>query len=407
MTYFKNVDLASKYNISEATVRNWVKTTKEGKLNLTLHEEKGRTYVANVPGNIKIIEKLVLANKKYRNSKSAKTVTPKPEFYKLFDQNQIYDIVRNLEIHHEIPRQYNYFDGGADEWDRYIKDLTESNTPSSPKRSSELLEINAQAIDHYASGRTKINIVDIGAGNAQPVRGFLSRLIDKNILGKYIAVDISPSMLKIAEKNIKEWFNDRITFEAHQLDITKERFTHLLVKDYLAEDSQSSVNLILLLGSTPSNFREPDDVFRAINESMNPNDLFLYDANLKNKSSLPEWFKHDAKPGKPKLLERHRLVFNLLNIDDSFFDVEMGYDQEANQHFTRAKLKVAVTLNFKFKDGSRSVELNKGDRILLWRFLQVDMAEINSQIERNNFYMIHSSHTNDRQQVLTISEVKR
>jgi SAM-dependent methyltransferase len=407
MTYFKNVDLASKYNISEATVRNWVKMTKEGKLNLTLHEEKGRTYVANDPSNIKIIEKLVSENKKYRNSKAAKTVTPKPEFYKLFDQNQIYDIVRNLEIHHEIPRQYNYFDGGADEWDRYIKNLTSSETPSIPKRTIDLLKVNAGIIDYYTAEQTKLNIVDIGAGNAQPVKDFLKGLLERKILNKYIAIDISPTMLKIAEQNIREWFGNEVIFEGHQLDITKERFAHLLINDYLADGTKNSANLVLLLGSTPSNFREPDDVFRIINDSMNPNDLFLYDSDLKTDNALPEWFQFDAKPGKPKLLERHRLVFNLLNIDDSLFDVEMGFDPETKQQHTRAKFKVAITLNFQFEDGTRSVELNKGDQILLWRFLHVGIADIASQLEHNNFYLLHSSHTQDRRQVLTISEVKK
>lgn len=139
---------------------------------------------------------------------------------------------------------------------------------------------------------------------------------------------------------------------------------------------------------------------------MNPNDLFIYDANLKTKNALPEWFQHESKPGKVELSDRHRLVFDLLNIDDSFFDVEIGFDQKTNHHYTRAKFKVAVTINFEFQNGIRSVELIKGDYITVWRFMQIDASEAIGQLEHNNFYLLHSSHTKDRRQVLTISEVK-
>ncbi|HEY5805949.1 MAG TPA: hypothetical protein VIS56_01005, partial [Candidatus Saccharimonadales bacterium] len=83
MARFKNVDLARRYHISEATVRNWVKMTQAGRLSLTLESQGGRQLVADTPGNIEIIEKLVEENRKYRNAKFARTISPSPEFYKV------------------------------------------------------------------------------------------------------------------------------------------------------------------------------------------------------------------------------------------------------------------------------------------------------------------------------------
>lgn len=406
MTYFKNVDLASKYNISEATVRNWVKTAKEGKLDLTLHEEKNRTYVANEPSNIKIIEKLIAENKKYRNTKSAKTVTPKPEFYKLFDQNQIYDIVRNLEIHHEIPRQYNYFDGGADEWDKYTEGLQTQDTPNLLNRTVELLSENYGHIDKRLGKYQKVNVIDIGVGNALPVKELLSHLVKKGQLGRYIAIDVSTEMLQIAKKNVEKWFNGNVEIEVHQLDITHQRFANLLAKDYLGNDVDSIANLVLFLGGTPDNLRVPDDAFRTINESMNPNDLLVYSNKLEEPEMRPQWFDYTAKPGKLSLSPIHRIVFDLLNIDDSLYDVEMDFDERTDQRFARTHLKVSLTLRFDFSNGQREVKFEKGDTILLWRSWQMTANKILKQFDNNGFYVLQSSQTDDREYILTISEVK-
>jgi uncharacterized SAM-dependent methyltransferase/transposase len=408
MTYFKNVELADRYNISEATVRNWVKMTREGKLELTLAQEKGRHYVADIPRNMPIIERLIEGNKKYRNSKSVKTVSPRPQFYKHFNQTQIYDIVRNLEIHHEIPRQYNYFDGGADEWDHYIQQLAGEKAPNLLNRTTELMAENQGYLDKRLGKYRRINIVDVGVGNALPVKGTLTHLLSHSMLGRYIAIDVSPEMLRIAERNIKEWFGGRITFEGYQLDITYERFANILAEDYLKRSAEDTVNLVLFLGGTPYNFRNPSDAFRTINESMNPNDLLVYTDKLETESMRPQWFDYNAsRPKKFTLAPIHRLVFDLLNIDESFYDVEMGFDKDARQRYARARLKVALTLKFDFEDGERVLELEKGDTILLWRSWQMTSSAAINQFERNGFYVLHASQTEDREYILTVAEVKR
>src|SRR4051812_32922034 len=114
-TYFKNTELAARYNISEATVRNWIKSTNEGRLTLELVADRGHAYVAKSISNIPIIEGLVGQNRKYRNKLAVKTITPSPRLFEVFNEAQVYDIIRNLELHHEIPRQYGYFRHGVDE----------------------------------------------------------------------------------------------------------------------------------------------------------------------------------------------------------------------------------------------------------------------------------------------------
>lgn len=405
MSYFRNVELARKYRISEGTVRNWIKTTRDGKLDLTLHDEDGKSYIANVPNNAKIIEKLVEDHRKYRNTIALKAIEPKPAFYETFSENDIYEIVRNIEAHHEIPRQYNYFDGGADEWDSYTQRMADEETPNLLNRTVQLLHDNRSYLDQQFTAYKYVNVIDIGPGNALPVKALLAHLIEQNKLGRYIAIDISPTMLEITRRNIKQWFGDTVEYEEHILDITHERFGNILAGDYLKKDANERRNLVLFLGGTAHNFRNPDDAFRTIHESMNANDLLIYTERLETEEMRPQWFDYTAKPGKLSLAPIHRLAFDMLNIDDSFYDVEMGFDERLKQRYTRARFTVALTLRFKFAGGERVINLEKGDAILLWRSWQITNQTYMEQYTRNDFYVAHVSQTEDHQYIMAVTQI--
>lgn len=407
MPYFRNSELAYTYHVSDRTVRNWVALAKEGKLGLELETIDDKAYVARTAGNIKAIEKHVAKNKTRRPRTALKVIAPQRKFYTLFTQAQIYDIVRNLEMHHEIPRQYNYFDGGAGEWDEYTRRLASEGSPNLLNRTVSLVVESQNYIDSRLAEYQQVNVVDIGVGNAQPAKELLQHLLDQGKLGRYIAIDISGEMLDIAHHNIKEWFDGSVTFEPYQIDITHERFANILAEDYLSQDAHKSANLVLFFGGTADNLRSPNDAFRTINESMNPNDFLLYADKLETEDMQPQWFNYSAKPGKLELAPIHRVVFDLLNIDGSFYDVEMGYDPPKRQRYTRARLKVAVSIKFEFEEGERIVEFEKGDTILLWRSWQMNVGGITEQLDRNGFYPLHSSQTDDRQYILVVSQVKQ
>lgn len=406
MTYFTHVELAEKYRISEATVRNWVRMAKGGKLDLTLHKEGGRLYVANLPSNLPIMENLVRANRKYRNTLALKTISPTPAFYKTFTEKQIYEIVRSLEAHHEIPRQYNYFDGGANEWDVYTQRLAGEPAPNLLNRTVKLLSDNQSYLDQMLSKYKHINVIDIGPGNALPVKDFLGHLLKQKKLARYIAIDISSEMLQIVKQNIKEWFNDEVAYEEHELDITYERFGDILVQDYPTKEAKDTRNVVLFLGGTPYNFRNPGSAFWTIHESMNADDILVYTDKLETEEMRPQWFDYHVKPGKLSLAPIHRLVFDMLNIDDSLYDVEMGFEKSINQHYTRARFKVALNLKFEFEKGERIITLEKGDTILLWRSWQITAQNFLDQFVRNEFYVTHSSQTDDHQYVMAIAQIQ-
>ncbi|MEU8944227.1 L-histidine N(alpha)-methyltransferase [Streptomyces sp. NPDC048489] len=392
--------------MSVRTVRNWIKQAKEGKLQLELVRVGNNHYVSLNPGNKKVLDEY--AGKFRARGRTVKTISPKPEFYRAFTQSQIYDIVRNLEMHHEIPRQYNYFDGGAVEWDKYTAKLAEERVPNLLNSTVDLLEENYGYLDKRLAQFEQINVVDVGVGNALPARQLIGHLLGAGKLGRYIALDISDEMLEIARRNVKAWFDGKVKFEKYQLDITHERFTNLLAEDYLGKSAKKTANLVLFLGGTPFNFRRPSDAFRTINESMNRNDLLVYTDKLETPDMHPQWFNYStAVSEKLEIASIHRLVFDLLNIDSSFYDVDMGFNPALQQRFTRAILKVGLTLKFNFEEGERTVEFEKGDDILLWRSWQTGTDDVAKLFEQTGFYTLHATQTADREYVLTVSQVKQ
>lgn len=405
MQYFRNVDIVKEHRVDESTVRKWIRNAKNGKLDLTLHEQDGRTYIANTAKNTAAIEELVEAHRKFRNSKAAKVVKPEPEFYKLYTQAQIYDMVTNLELHHEIPRQYNYFDGGASHWNKYAREMVMAEAPNVINSTVKLLDKNRSYIDDLLAQYKRVNVVDVGVGNAWPIRAFLERLLEHGTLARYIAIDISAEMLEIARRNLKEWFGDRIAFEGYELDINREQFTNILAEEYLREDAQDTVNLVLLLGGTPYNFRNPDGVFKMIHDSMGVNDFLMHTQKLDSEATR-RYFDFNLNPGKPELPPIHRFAVDLLNIDDALYELELGYDETRHQRYERIRLKVALTMRFEFEQGERVVHFGKGESILVWRSWQQTAFDVAQQFDRNDFYILHSSQTKDQEYILTVSRAK-
>jgi len=401
MIYLKHAEVASDYHVSLKTVHNWIDAARQGKLELQLHEQNGRTYIANTPKNLITLETLVDKGKKYRNTLHHKIITPKPEFYDVYSRRQMLDIVSNLTIHHEIPQQYNYLDGGAVSWNDWMKRLVEENAASILNGTIELIDGGTQTIDRLIKGKKRINIIDVGVGNALPGKSLIAHLHEKGLLNRYIAIDISESMLKIAEQNVAEWFDGKVKFEGHVRDISFERFDDLLVDDMLGSNSDDTLNIVLVLGSTPANFRFPMDVLRVIYSSMGNNDLLLYTRKPDTKAAR-RYFDFNPDRGATTLSPLYSFALGLLGLDPSLYEAEMGFDEETRMRFVQIRLKTSVTIKFEFDEGERDVTFEKGDTILLLRVWHQTVLELISQFDEVGFTLLHSSLTKDREYLMTI-----
>lgn len=410
MIYFKHADLSEKYHVSLKTVHNWIDSAKQGKVNLKLHSVTNRTYVANTPENLLILNDLSDKGKKYRNTLHHKIIQPKPQFYKALSSRQILDLINSLNVHKELPKQYNYLKEGATNWDEWIKRLsTEKESTNILQGTIELINAHLQTVDRLLSDNKKINIIDLGVGNAYPVKELLTHFYKLGLLNRYIALDISPKMLSIAEQHVKEWFGEDFPFEGHIRDMTRDQFDDLLVDDMLNDDTETTANLVLLLGGTPTNFPKYDSPFRTAYNSMSSNDLLLHIIKPDSDASR-QYFDFSTIPNVSDKLspeDQNGYLLNLLNIDPSLYDVERGFDQKQMIRYVRIRLKTSITLKFTFNKVERSVNLEKNETILLLRMMHLSALEIISTQENLGFTLLESSLTKDRQFLLTICRLEK
>lgn len=405
MFYLKSSEIQRNYHVSKTTVHNWISAAKQSKLSLELFEKNGKTYIVNSPDNLRLLEAISSEGKKKRNIRYVKTVKPSPTFFELYSRKQILDIINCLSIHREIPRQYNFIGEGANNWDAYTRQLMAKKVPNLLEKTIELINNNMSSIDMLLSGYDKVNIIDIGPGNALPVRDLLDHLLKQNKIHRYIAIDISKEMLNIVERNIKEWFGDKIRFEGYVRDITHERFDDLVADDMLNEEHRT-INLALLLGATPMNFREPEYTFKVARDSLGSNDLLMY-SDIPDSKAERTKFDSPVNSSVHLLSPNRRYVSDLLNIDESFYEISAEYNEEKKMRYINVTLNTSLIIDFQSEGINRKVQFDKGDVILLWRAWCLSSMEIISDLEKPGFTLLQSSLTQDREYLLTILGVRR
>ncbi len=405
MSYYKPSELTEKFHVSTKTVYNWITAAKAGKNDLKLYDKGNSSVVAKTQENDVILEKLAKAGKRHRNTAYYKVVSPRPDFFNIYNDRQILDIITNLSVHAEIPLQYDYLQDGAQYWDDRVKRF-ESDGESNPLISTiELLQDNLGTINRLIKNKKRVNVIDLGVGNARPVKDLLSHLQAKGVLHRYIGIDISPSMLEIANRNIKNWFGDSIRFEGYVRDISSEQFDDLVVADMLDEDADQTINIVLLLGGTAMNFRSSNDAFKPTFSSMHRSDLLIYGMKPDTEASRRH-LDLGPTPGSLSLAPNFKYILDLLSIDETLYDTESGFDFDKKMRYVRVRLKAAIDIQFDLGGTKRrSVSLEKGQAILLFRAWHRSTPEIITELGATGFTLLHASLTEDRQYFLSISGI--
>jgi uncharacterized SAM-dependent methyltransferase len=405
MQYYKNTELAKLYNVSEKSVRNWIDATRDGKLDLTLIDENGHSFIANTTKNITIITDLVDKGKKFRNTRGYKIIKPTPEFFEMYDAAQVYDIISTIDTYKEIPHKYSYFDGGAQHWDSYTHKLVTETSPNLLTNSIDLLRLSMPYLDRLTDEFDNINIIDVGVGNALPVRNLVNHLIEQNKLGRYIGLDVSKDMLDIARHNLELWFGDKITFEGYVCDFSHQRFRDLYLPQVFAEDETSTLNLHLFLGGTIANLRRPDRTLSTIHDSMSKDDILISTMKLDTPATR-RYFDFSAGSDAPALDLQEKNILNLLNIDETLYSVEQRFDEKLLERRIQVRFNVAVCIEFELDGRTKTVEINKDDSVLLWRSKHRNLLQMLQLFDQNDFETMQTIRTKNLECLLIMSKVR-
>jgi uncharacterized SAM-dependent methyltransferase len=412
MKYFKTEELADKYRISERTIQRWIQLSKTNQIELELIDIGKRSFILDTPSNHLIIQDLLNTNLKFKNKLGLRSIQPQKEFYEIFNESQIIDIITNLEIHKELPHKYCYFNGGAAFWDKYVHRVLNENQPITIKSTIQLLGFEQDYILSLVKDFGSINVIDIGPGNGVPVKNFLDFLISKKLLRKYIGIDYSPEVLKITEKNLKAWFGNDFPFEGHLRDVTSDSFQELLFKNTHHPDIEEahSANVVMFLGSTIENQRQYDKSLSNVISSIGKQDIFILGQLLDTeRSRIHINFKPKDKSSQANGDDLERLIrelLELLNIKEEYYELERLYSEKERARIIRIKLNRDIDLKIQTDNFQKHLIIPNNDHIVIWRHNHHTGIEVINKMNHIGFDILRSTKSLDEQQILITSKIK-
>lgn len=358
MSYYKNIQIANKFKVSNPTVTKWVQDAKENKNNLQMEIFKGRYRILDNPHNNAELFRLAEDGKKYRSGIGLKRVKASSQLQDTFKPSEIAEIYSDLFFKREIQFKHTYKNQGAEAWDKYFLSGKYQLRPIIEK----LIHTSISNIVS-ACNKSNVSIFDLGPGNAYPVKPILEEFYQTNLLSSYTAVDISEEMNSIAKLNVTQWFpNLRTNSIAHDMDKND-------ISQYIYEfGSNQSTNLILYLGHTICNHTDTLSVLKKLRSSMTQYDILCFtytNSHPKNLGNL-NYVKNEFAE------LRHTWILKALGVDTELCKTLIEYDSDKNAKFKYIVLDKNYEIELKIFDRIQILELERGDQISVWQHYILD-----------------------------------
>lgn len=366
MKYYKNVEIADKYNVSEVTIVKWVQDAKNNKNNLQLELFNKKLRVLDNEHNHAELTRLTTEGKKYRTGVSYRKVQPTKEFYKTFDIEEQIEIINDLRYRQEVNIKFYYKNGGAEMWDYDYK-----HSDSKMLSSTQTILNNTISDLKFISENKKINLIDIGCGNGYHTKPLLEQLD----LSRYVAVDISKEMIEICKNNIKKWRPD-LEFGQYICDIESSRFG----KIFLDNHTNDVLNLVLFTGGTICNTNDRIRILKNFANGLLSDDILVFNYTLDSIESRSE-FKFVSETEEDR---KRAWVLSLLGIDVNNCEVEVVYNAEYGCKIKYLILDKDYNISFDLSNKIEEVQLYKGQKITRWKHFLLSNDLILEELQQAN-----------------------
>jgi uncharacterized SAM-dependent methyltransferase len=369
-----NSRVAKELGVSKVTIGKYLDDAVEGKNLLQTTKINDKVRLIDSPHNWLELRKLAEEGRKFRPGATQKTFKVEGEFYKLFDKESQFEIIRDLEIEKQIDLKYYYHKQGAKMWDS--KEREELSLISI--ETDKLLEEMKPLISGYFNNQ-EFNLIDIGCGSGSPGDLFLRSFDIEN----YIACDISPDILNSCERNIQQQFPERKVFKA-AFD-----FQRVSLETQFHLWNNALPNLFLLIGNTICNYTRHDRSFilNSVTRAMDKDDLFLIGYTLdsdKNKSSF-SYVSNIIQYWLPQLL----------GIDIENIKTEAKYSDKDRCKRLSIILDKSYNLQFNLDGQNKQLFLNQGEKITLWQHYVFALEEVMAEIKEAGLHMNFAITTDD------------
>jgi uncharacterized SAM-dependent methyltransferase len=399
MKLLKNSQIAEEYKVFRGSVGKWVASALNKENNLQLEMSNEKWYIIDNPHNRSELLNLKERASKFRNKNSYQKVNPSPELYKIFGYSNLVEMITKMEEIKMIPIKFSYLNEGADIWNEFIRETFKSENYLS-KIGNKLLDESLPYLVESLRKYDVINIVDVGAGNGYNLKPLIEILLKNKFEVKYTGIDISPRMLEIISKNIKDWY-PQMTVETEIGDMDYIVLREKLFSNKIA--NENSCNLILFLGYTIGNVYDSHRVFRNFYDSMSVDDYFMFDNGL-DLEKLKTVFTTLENDNYNRVV---RWIPELLGITPEMFERVNKYDEKSKSRVRVLQLNIDLDIEFKLEAGTKIVSFKSGDEITVWNHFSHNLDNLISEIRGNNLGISFMARAADKSEVLMICEVDR
>lgn len=394
MTTLSNAEISRIYKVSKPTVSTWIDGSISGRNFIKLVKVKGRWQIEDNEHNRIELERLRNEGRKHRSYSSLKRVEMPQEFYNTFNPDQVVEIINDLEFSREVNLKYNYFSDGANYWDLYYRE----EGSNSGKSIEEVLEKSLDLIEYNLKLQKKVNVVDLGPGNAFPTKIIMDRLFAINKLKKYVALDISPELLELSINNINSWFPN-LPCDRKLIDLEAGGFGSNILKNRSFEEK--ICNLTLLFGNTIVNTDDRIQVLKNIRRGMVQGDLFIANYALSGGDTSVNLTSY-----KNKYAELHgEWLLTLLGFDVDQCEIPLYYDSVNNRKIKSIILDKDYELNFDIASEKRKVLLLEGTEIIRWKQYLMTEEQIIFETQNSGLKIVDLMLDNTKSNALVVCEV--
>jgi len=318
---------------------------------------------------------------------------PSSEFYSVFSQEEVLEIIHAIETRWEIPLKYSYKGQGAKIWHDFYQKFV---SPKWYRKSSveiDLLRDNFEYLDSNLQDCNQINVIDVGAGTSYPAKEFVDRLNQLNKINKYIALDISEGLLAVSKKNFTSWF-PTIEYINQQIDIE-----NTCIPEFVSE---KQAKIILHLGVTMGNHHNRNQVLKNLRNSMGKNDFLVFTNEIGSNS---QWDGIARGGCKYHAEEIYRSIKSKLGIKSQDCQLVRKYDLERDSVVANMKFKHNYTINFNLKGINKSIEILEGKEITIWRHHKYEMPELIQELESAGLQLVHYTTNKYSSHIMAICKV--
>lgn len=213
-----------------------------------------------------------------------------------------------------------------------------------------------------------LNVFDVGPGNGLKAAKVLMILHQELPIFKYVALDYSAELLKIAKRNISSKFPslDMVTY---QIDVEVVNFREIVVQ---IQTETGHSNLLLFLGSTLSNPMDRLGTLRNIRESMGLQDYLLLGAELYKPASINKMLNHYRNETFYQAILSF-LTFAGLKRDDGLLEVSFNNVTKNVEVYFEFTSNICIHTSV-----SEKIRFKKGDRLLIFishKFTEPELME--------------------------------